>query len=151
MIEKLQNDDIETSRQIYSVFQLSYAVEAELLNANDFPPLKRPLESFLKSDHDFYGYIEENELAGVIEVEITDKYVDINSLVVKPKFFRRGIGRKLLEFIFNRFESNLFVVETGVENKPATELYKKLGFKEIKQWDTDFGVRKILFEKRLNS
>ncbi|MEM6737673.1 MAG: GNAT family N-acetyltransferase [Bacteroidota bacterium] len=151
MIKKLQNNDIETSSQIYAVFQLSYAVEAEILGANDFPPLKRPLESYLKSSNDFYGYLENNELAGVIELEQTDKYIDINSLVVKPKFFRRGIGRKLIEFTFNRFDANLFIVETGVKNQPATELYKKLGFKEIKQWNTDFGVRKILFEKRINT
>ncbi|MGD1892574.1 MAG: GNAT family N-acetyltransferase [Cyclobacteriaceae bacterium] len=149
MIKELHNNDLEIASQIYSVFQLSYAVEAKLLNANDFPPLRRSLESYLNSTNDFYGYFEKNELAGVIEVEITANYVDINSLVVKPQFFRRGIGRKLLEFIFNRFNSNLYIVETGVKNKPATELYKKLGFKEIKQWDTDFGIRKILFEKRI--
>ena len=147
MIKKLQNKDIETSKQIYAVFQSSYAVEAELLGVNNFPPLKRPLESYLKSNNDFYGYVENNELAGVIEIEQTDKHIDINSLVVKPKFFRRGIGRKLIEFTFNRFDSKLFIVETGVKNTPATALYKKLGFKEIKQWDTDFGVRKILFER----
>jgi ribosomal protein S18 acetylase RimI-like enzyme len=148
MIEKLQNTDLEISRQIYSVFQLSYVVEAELLKAKDFPPLKRPLESYLKSDHDFYGYLENNEIAGVIEVEPADKFIDIHSLVVKPKFFRRGIARKLLEFVFNTSDSKLIIVETGVQNKPATELYKKLGFKEIKQWQTDFGIRKVRFEKK---
>ena len=151
MVKKLQNSDIETSKQIFSLFQLSYAVEAELLKANDFPPLKRPFESFLNCPNDFYGYFEEDELAGVIEIEQTEQLTDINSLVVNPKFFRRGIGRKLIEFTFNKFDSKLFIVEIGVKNNPATELYKKLGFKEIKQWDTDFGVRKILFEKRINN
>ena len=151
MIEKLQNNNIEISNQIHAVFQLSYAVEAKLLDADDFPPLKRPLESYLKSDNVFFGYIENTELAGVIEIEFADKYLDINSLVVNPRFFRRGIARKLLEFIFNRFESKLFIVETGVNNKPATELYRKLGFKEIKQWDTDFEIRKIQFERRVTN
>ena len=27
-------------------------------------------------------------------------------------------------------------------------LYEKLGFKEVEQWNTDFGIRKVLFEKR---
>ena len=149
MIKKLQNNDLETSLQIHSVFQKSYAVEAELLKTNNFPPLKRPLESYIKSSNDFYGYFDNNELAGVIEVERTDKHTDINSLVVKPKFFRRGIGRKLMEFTLNRFDSKIFIVETGVKNEPANELYKKLGFKEVKQWNTDFGIRKILYEKRI--
>jgi hypothetical protein len=69
MIEKLQNNKIEIVNQIHSVFQLSYAVEAKLLNATDFPPLKRPLESYLNSDNMFFGYHENNELAGIIEIE----------------------------------------------------------------------------------
>ena len=151
MIKKLQNNKIEVSNQIHSVFQLSYAVEAKLLNATDFPPLKRPLESYLKSDTIFFGYIENKELAGVIEIEHDNNCTDINSLVVNPMFFRRGIARKLLEFVFNRFDSKLFIVETGVENGPATELYKKLGFKEVNQYDTDHGIRKIKFERRINN
>lgn len=151
MIEKLQNNNLEISNQIHSVFQLSYAVEAKLLNATDFPPLKRPLESYLKSDNMFFGYLENTKLVGIIEIEFNNECTDINSLVVNPNFFRRGIARKLLEFVFNRFDSELFIVETGVNNKPATELYKNLGFKEVKQWDTDFGIRKILFERRINN
>lgn len=150
MIEKLQNNKIEISTQIHTVFQLSYAVEAELLNATNFPPLKRPLESYLHGNTIFFGYIENTELAGVIEVENTDEYLSINSLVVNPKYFRRGIATKLLQFIFGKYDSNLFLVETGVDNKPATKLYKKQGFKEINQWDTDFGIRKIRFERRVN-
>jgi len=149
MIEKLQNNEIEVSKKIRSIFQLSYKIEAKLLDTTDFPPLKRPLESYLKSDNMFFGYRENTELAGIVEIEYTNKYTDINSLVVHPKFFRRGIARKLLEFIFNRFESKLFIVETGVNNEPATQLYKKLGFKEIKQWNTDIGIRKVLFERRI--
>ena len=42
------------------------------------------------------------------------------------------------------------MVETGVDNEPVIKLYKKLGFKEVKQWDTDFGIRKVLFEKSIN-
>ena len=132
MIERLQNNNIVISNQIQSVFQLSYAIEAKLLNSTDFPPLKRPLESYLRSNNEFFGYFEKTELAGVVEIELTDKCIDINSLVVNPRYFRRGIARQLLEFIFNRFDSELFIVETGVNNKPATELYKKLGFKEVK-------------------
>ena len=42
------------------------------------------------------------------------------------------------------------MVETGVENEPAILLYKKFGFKEVKQWDTDHGIRKIRLERNIN-
>ncbi len=151
MIKKLQNNDIEISKKIRSVFQVSYKIEAKLLRAIDFPPLKRPLESYINSNTEFFGYLKNKELAGVIEIEHNDNYTHINSLVIDPTFFRQGIARKLIEFVFNTFDSNLFVVETGLENGPATELYKKFDFKEVKQWNTDHGIRKIRFERRINN
>jgi ribosomal protein S18 acetylase RimI-like enzyme len=148
MIIKLLNADSETSHKIRSVFQVSYAIEADLLKANDFPPLKRSIESFLSSSNTFYGYLKNSELAGVAEIDHTNKAIHIQSLVVNPKFFRQGIASKLIEFVLNSYDSNLFTVETGLENQPATTLYKKFNFKEVKQWDTDHGIRKIRFERK---
>lgn len=149
MIERLDNKDWDISEKIRSVFQVSYAVEAELLNAIDFPPLKRKLEEFINSNTTFFGYLKDEELAGVVEIEQTDQAIDINSLVVDPRFFRQGIGWKLMEYVLASFDTRLFTVETGVGNGPASALYLKLGFVEVKQWDTEFGVRKIRFEKKV--
>ncbi len=146
MIQKLQHKDIAISEKIRSVFQASYAVEAILLNAVDFPPLKRKLDAFIECDNLFWGFILNDELAGVIEIDKNSTGVHIQSLVVNPNFFRQGIGRKLTEFILNSFDTKLFTVETGVKNEPATKLYKKLGFVEVNQWNTDHGIRKIGFE-----
>ena len=93
MIKLLQNNEPVIAKKIHEVFQLSYAVEAELLGVQDFPPLRRPRENYLNSSNDFYGFVQLDELAGVKEVENTDQYIDINSLVVKPEFFRLGIGK----------------------------------------------------------
>ena len=150
MIHKLQHKNIDVARKIRSVFQASYAVEAVLLNAVNFPPLKRKLDAFIECDNIFFGFTINDELAGVIEIDENNAGVHIQSLVVHPQFFRQGIGRKLTEFILNSFDTKLFTVETGVKNEPATELYKKLGFIEVKQWNTDHGIRKVRFEKREN-
>jgi predicted GNAT family N-acyltransferase len=45
----------------------------------------------------------------------------------------------------------LFVVETGLANEPASKLYRKFGFTEVKIWDTDHGIRKIKFELKVTS
>lgn len=151
MIERLENNDLEISKKIRSVFQVSYKVEAKLLNATNFPPLKRSLENYVESNTEFYGYLKNGELAGVIEVDHINNSTNINSLVVDPNFFRLGIAKKLIEFVFNSFDTNLFVVETGLENVPATDLYKNFDFKEVKQWNTDHGIRKIRFERKINN
>jgi ribosomal protein S18 acetylase RimI-like enzyme len=149
MIQRLQNNKIEISKKIRAVFQVSYKVEAKLLKATNFPPLKRPLEDYVISKNMFFGYLKNKELFGVIEFDHNNSYTLIRSLVVDPIFFRQGIARKLMEFTFNNFDSNLFVVETGVENVPASKLYIKFGFIEVNQWNTDHGIRKIKFEKKI--
>ena len=151
MIEKLQNSDLEIAEKIRAVFQVSYKVEAKLLNAVNFPPLQRPLEKYIESNTTFYGYSKDGELAGVVEVDANNNYILIRSLVIHPIFFRQGIAGKLIEFVFDTFDSNLFVVETGLANGPATALYKKFGFIEVHQWDTDHGIRKVKFEKLIKN
>jgi len=149
MIRKLNNKIIEVSKKIYSVFQVSYAVEAKLIKAIDFPPLKRTLDNFLYSETAFYGFWKDNELAAVIEIKSDAHTTLIQSLVVDPKYFRQGIAAQLITFIFDEYNSKVFNVETGAANKPAIQLYEKFGFKEIKQWDTNHGVRKVRFEKNI--
>tara|TARA_B110000240_G_C13108647_1_gene287395 strand:+ start:227 stop:421 length:195 start_codon:yes stop_codon:yes gene_type:complete len=61
MIEKLQNNDIEIPKKIRLVFQSSYKIEAKLLNATDFTPLKRSIENFVNSTTAFFGYIKDSE------------------------------------------------------------------------------------------
>ena len=151
MIERLQHKELEIAKKIRAVFQVSYKIEAKLLNATYFPPLKRPLEDFIESTTAFYGFSKNGGLAGVIEIDRNNRYTLIRSLVVNPTFFRQGIAGKLITFVFDTFDSNLFVVETGLANGPATKLYEKCGFTEVKQWDTEYGIRKIKFEFRKNN
>ena len=151
MIKKLDNKNENVAQNIRSVFQESYKVEAELLKAIDFPPLKRALKDYIRTDTDFYGYFKKEELAAVIEISKKPNYTDIRSLVVLPAFFRQGIARKLMQFTLDNFYSDLYVVETGVENEPASRLYKDFGFVEVKQWDTNQGVRKVKFERRVDN
>lgn len=147
MIKKLDNKNEKTSRTIRALFQASYQIEAELLNAVDFPPLKREVMDFVNSDTEFYGVCKGDEMAAIVEVNPSKDNTDIESLVVHPNYFRQGLGMQLMQFVLNAFNSKTFTVETGLENEPAIRLYKKLGFEEEKQWDTEFGIRKIKFKK----
>ena len=146
MIKKLDHTNLAIATKMRVVFQESYAVEAKLLNAVNFPPLQRPLENYTKSKTTFFGYHIKDEIVGIIEVSPKEKTTHINSLVVSPHFFRQGIGRQLMKYVLKNFSSKIFTVETGLKNIPASTLYKNFGFKEVRQWDTDHGVRKIRFK-----
>ena len=146
MIKKLDHTNLAIATKMRVVFQESYAVEAALLNATNFPPLQRPLESYIKRTTTFFGYHIKDEIVGIVEVSPKEKTTHINSLVVSPHFFRQGIGRELMNYILQKFSSKVVTVETGLENIPASKLYTSFHFKEVKQWDTDHGVRKIRFK-----
>jgi ribosomal protein S18 acetylase RimI-like enzyme len=148
LIVKLSHHNPDTAEKIYAVFQVSYAVEAALLEATDFPPLKRKPRAFMTSGNDFFGFQFEDQLAAVVEVAHNDERTHIQSLVVDPRFFRKGIGDALVEFVQHTFKTPIYTVETGVKNIPATRLYLKHGFQEILQYETDHGVRKVRFEKK---
>ena len=147
MINKINNKNYNQTEKIYHVFQDSYAIEAKILKAADFPPLKRTISEFIDSDTLFLGYTKGQDLAAVIELDIDKQSIHIQSLVVDPQFFRLGIAGKLIDFVFNNFETKYFTVETGLDNLPAISLYKKYGFVESKQYDTNHGIRKIRLMK----
>ena len=146
MIVKLNNLNRLVAEEIRSVFQASYAVEAKLLNAIDFPPLKRTVDAFVETNTRFYGYQIDGETIAVIEILNDKTATHIQSLVVLPDHFRKGLGHKLVQCILDTYDSKLFTVETGLANRPAIQLYEKFGFKKTKIWDTDHGIRKIKFE-----
>lgn len=148
MIKRLDHRKEAISRKIRVLFQASYRIEAEILKIKpeDFPPLNRTLIEFITSNSDFYGIVRENRIAALIQISIYENTIDVDSLIVHPDYFRQGLGKQLMEFVINTFDSKILTVETGLENKPATSLYEKLGFQEESQWDTEFGVRKIKYQ-----
>jgi ribosomal protein S18 acetylase RimI-like enzyme len=150
MIKQLVHNDRAVSIEMQTVFQASYAIEAQLLNAIDFPPLKRKLETYINSENVFFGYLVGQKIAGIIEIDQSLDAIHIQSLVVHPTFFRQGVARHLLESLFNTHKPPFFTVETGLENGPAIALYKKFGFREVKQFDTDHGIRKICFKRKID-
>lgn len=146
MILKLDHTVRENAEHIRAVFQASYVVEAKLLKAVDFPPLKRPINGFLQSQNEFYGYHHEKALRAAIELKQNQNEIHIQSLVVHPDYFRQGIANSLLQFVLALYKNKSFTVETGLANTPAKRLYKSFGFVKTREWDTDHDVRKVAFE-----
>ena len=129
MIKRLQNNALEIANEIYTVFQLSYTVEAKLINANDFPPLNRPIEHYQKSSTIFFGYYVDTDLAGIIEIKSNNECTAICSLVVLPRFFRRGIAKSLLDYVFKDFtEMSLEFLEGlisgDIKKQPKDKLFQ---------------------------
>lgn len=143
MINKLENSDDDIANKIYTVFQNSYKVEAQLIGVLNFPPLLRSVKDIVNSTNYFYGFSDNHDLAAILEIVIIDKQLEINSLTVDPKYFRKGIADKLITYILDTFEFTKATVETAVANEPAINLYQKHGFVEYKRWTPSHGIEKL--------
>lgn len=143
MIIKLDNSIEKVASSIFTVFQNSYRVEAQLIGVLDFPPLSRSVKHIENSKTLFYGFLENQSLAAVIEISVTGTQLKINSLTVDPKYFRKGIAGKLIRYVLDAYEFTRATVETAVVNEPAINLYKKHGFVEFKQWTPSHGIKKL--------
>ena len=149
MVIKINNKETKIAEEIRAIFQVSYAVEAEILKAVDFPLLKRTVSQFMDINSEFYAYYLTRNIAGVIEIDNHQDITHIQSLVVDPKYLSNGVGRKLVQLILDTFKSKLFTVETGIDNQPAIKLYESFGFQEREQWEKNHSIRKVRFEKRI--
>ncbi|WP_339771220.1 N-acetyltransferase [uncultured Paraglaciecola sp.] len=143
MIKKLDNSNEEVANKIFATFQKSYKIEAQIIGAVNFPPLLRSVKDIRHSNALFYGFIESESLAAVIEVVIDKQILHIDSLTVDPDYFRKGIAKKLLNYALNEFNFSEAIVETAVLNSPAISLYKKYGFIEFKRWTPSHGIEKL--------
>ena len=143
MLTKLDNSNEEVANQIYSIFQSSYKVEAQLIGTLEFPPLLREAKDIERSETDFYGYFENKSLAGVIEIVLDNMHLEIHSLTVEPNHFRKGIADKLINYVLTSFDFTEAIVETAVVNIPAINLYKKHGFIEFRRWIPSHGIEKL--------
>ena len=143
MITKLDNSNEEVANQIFTIFQNSYKVEAQLIGVIDFPPLFRNARDIENSKTQFYGFTENKCLAAIIEIVEEDKRLEINSLTVDPDYFRKGIANKLIRYVLEEIAFSEAIVETAVVNIPAINLYKKHGFVECRRWTPSHGIQKL--------
>jgi len=62
MIKRLNNSNEEVANKIFTIFQNSYKIEAEIIGALNFPPLLRSAKDIEKSKTLFYGFVKMNVL-----------------------------------------------------------------------------------------
>jgi len=149
MIELLEHRSEVLARRIHEVFQLSYQVEADLVGSSDFPPLQRSMSHIQSSKSQFLGEWIGDDLVSVVEFSCTEDTLSIDSLVVHPEYFRRGLGSRIFETLLNREHWQHADVETAAANGPALDLYGKFGFIEAERWLTDDGIEKVRLLKTL--
>jgi len=70
-----------------------------------------------------------DKLVGYVFIWSIADEVHINNFAIHPSFRRKGLGLKLIRFIFDKFkEYEKYFLEVRKSNKAAIRLYQKNGF-----------------------
>ncbi|SDK28404.1 GNAT family N-acetyltransferase [Sediminibacillus albus] len=147
MIINLQHYKRDTAEKILATQLPAYQEEAKLIDAEVIPPLKDTVETIMNSKEIFLGYMQEDELIGVLAYENNKADITVSRLFVVPSHFRQGIAGTLLNSLLDGISGEVRVkVTTGTANLPAKQLYQKWGFKEKKQITVPPGIQLTQFE-----
>ena len=135
-IEPVDHRALPIARQLHAVQMSAYAQEARLLAATHFPPLERTVDDIRSSAEEFLAAFIGDEIAGAVSVwpDREGMGVNIASLVVAPRFQRRGLGKDLLATVLAERGCGEVTVQTGAKNLPALALYAQAGFVELRRW-----------------
>lgn len=84
------------------------------------------------------AYMDEGELLGFVRcVGDAEHVVLVQDLIVKKNYRRKGLAKKLMKEIFEKYKSVRWIqVNTDGEDEVANAFYKAIGMKEISEAGT---------------
>lgn len=139
-------------QDILKIQKNAFQYEAQIYQRNDLPALKQNLES-IQTDFQKYDYYKatcKNELAGAVRSKTLNSSCVIERLMVSPKFQKKGVGRKLMDFVeSNQQNIEKFELITGRKSLNNIQFYEKRGYKKIEEFYTEAGVDLVKMEKVL--
>ncbi|RBQ29099.1 GNAT family N-acetyltransferase [Aliarcobacter vitoriensis] len=93
-------------------------------------------------------YVYKDELGNILGfIGIDENKVEM--LFIKSKYFKNGIGKKLLQYVIKNHDIN--EVDVNEQNLNAVNFYKYMGFEFVNRSETDgFGKPFPLLHLRLN-
>lgn len=141
--------DDALARALLAVQVAAYAIEAEILDYPQLPPLFETIDDLRSSGERFLVAFDGGELVGATSVAVTEEALDICRMVVSPTHMRRGIATRLLEAVeAMRDGRGSITVSTGEANLPAIRLYERAGFAIVTRRALPDGLRLVGLAKR---
>ncbi|GAA0222252.1 hypothetical protein GCM10010492_20520 [Saccharothrix mutabilis subsp. mutabilis] len=135
--------DDATARAVHRIGLRAYAVEAALIGSDAIPALHETIEDVRALPLWWLGAHVDGVLAGFVAWTREDGVVDVDRLCVDPRFFRRGLARRLVGAVLDLGDP--VTVSTGADNAPAVALYEGTGFARVGTVEPEPGLRLALF------
>lgn len=123
MIRKLQQEDIT---KVMTIWTKGNFIAHDFIEKDYWLENFNKVKNFYLPNSDTYVYIENEEIKGFISIAENNH---IGALFVKQQYQRKGIGRKLINYCKEKYNSlDLNVYD---KNGNAIAFYMAMGFKNI--------------------
>lgn len=95
-----------------------------------------------------YGYYENDKLLGFIHIILSIDEADIVNIVVDNYYRKKGVGKKLIEYIIKKHHLKAINVEVRQSNE-AVNFYLKMGFKILRMIPNYYRDEDACFMKKV--
>ena len=125
------------------------------MEAEDYYALDHPEKNIINKGGFIFIALWNDEPVGVIAMKKMDeagKSYELAKMGVLPKMQGKRIGQKLCEVVIEKAKeigADKIFIESNTILTPAITLYKKLGFVELKEYETPYERSNIALEKWL--
>ncbi|OGW33574.1 MAG: hypothetical protein A2X58_07470 [Nitrospirae bacterium GWC2_56_14] len=136
-ILQLQKKAFHGQALIYNDFSLPSLIQTQ-------DDLKREFAS-----KDIYKMVLDGKIVASIRCFVKDRTLYIEKLIVDPDLQNKGIGSRVMREIECRYAASVdrYELSTGHKSERNLHLYKKLGYKEIRQELLNDNCSLIVMEK----
>ncbi len=155
----MNNDELQISildaaeldaPEILETQKLAFHRQGVLYNDPTLPPLVQTLEE-LRRDFQTHAYLKavyQGQIVGTVRGQVSGDTCHISRLSVHPDHQNRGIGKKLMRAIEERFSGvRRYELFTGHKSAKNIALYEKLGYREYARKSQSDTVMLICMEK----
>ncbi len=136
---------------ILAIQKLAFHGQGMLYNDFSLPPLVQTLEELIQ-DFKLYAFLKalyNGKIVGSVRGRVERDTCFISRLIVHPGYQNRGIGKKLMHAVENKFsEVRRYELFTGHKSEKNLALYRKLGYCKYNEKPQGENVTLICLEKR---
>ena len=147
-LEAATEEDLE---QILRLQKRAFSSQALIYNDFRLPSLTQSLDDFRKefTSKTIYKVTTDGKIIASIRCCITERVLHIEKLIVDPDLQNRGIGTRIMHALEKRYAAvvDRYALSTGHKSLRNLYLYKKLGYKEIRQEPLNDNCNLIVMEK----
>ncbi len=140
--------------EILKIQKRAFHGQAILYDDFTLPPLVQKLEELIQDfkTHSFLKALYKGKIIGSVRGRVEDDTCFISRLIVHPDYQNKGIGKKLMHAIENKFSgAQRYELFTGHKSEKNLVLYRSLGYCKYKEKAQSDNVMLICMRKDAGS